>query len=593
MFRPYLLLPLLIASVAAPALAVDVLDSADDAAIAKLNGGQLTKSFDVRVTDGDGEPIAGVTVTPWALRSSQGHGRWPDGDDRADMSPEPATTDADGVATIRYPFYRDITELTRVFSVSVNLKHPGFTIDDSVHIDVPLLEDGPHKIEMNHAASITLIPQSSSTDFDIDQVYVVSSDPSNWPSHQLERKSGQILLETLNPAPFRAMLVRLVDGKAVEFSDPIERTLQSGPNEPVTVAMHAAINIHGRLGDEVPRPVVAGRVCAIASPRKHPLPNFDWTQWAPVDEHGDFLISGFPRSETVQVIALCEHFIARNGYDPNAKLASTESGEPDPLGGLRTMVQIAKELARPSNRPCSRPQVFEPNPEHPITINMSPLVRCEVSVIDPDGKPINNIFVGANPNVFWWDWGSQIYGDSLMRSTEWLLGTSVDEPWDSDSVRGYDMPFFDRSNNHGAATLYLPPGKQSLFAQAKDDGYRLPIFMGRRDRRVTVVADETLVVTLQLEPAGIETLGEYDKLAGVVFGCSTREGKQICALPEVRQKMDDFARRLREAKDPRDPAVLAEAFAVVADAFDNAGDAKESAKWKAKADAEAAKISVD
>ncbi|TWU60740.1 hypothetical protein Poly51_10210 [Rubripirellula tenax] len=590
MIRTYLLLASL--AVGAFTFAGDLIDSVDDAAMAKLNGGQLTKSFDVRVTDGDGEPIAGVTVTPWALRSSQGHGRWPDGDDRADMSPEPVTTDDNGIATIRYPFYRDIAELTRVFSVSVNLSHPNFTIEDSVDIDVPMMDDGPHKIEMKQAASIALVPQSRAADFHIDQIHVVSSDVLNTNSNSPKRSSGQIVLETLSPAPFRAMLVRLVDGKAVEFSDPIELTLKSGRNEAVTLAMHPAVSIRGRFGDEVPRPVVAGRVCAIASPRKHPLPNFDWTQWAPVDEHGDFVIEGFPRSETMQVIALCEHFIAKNGYEPIADASAADANQSNPLGGLQTMFEMAKELAKPTAKPSTRPQVFGPNPEQPITINMSPLVRCEVSVTDPDGNPLRNILVGACPNVFWWNWGSQLYGVQLMRSTEWLMGIAVEEPWDSDSVRGYDIPFFDHSNDDGFATLYLPPGNQDMLAESKAKDYRLPIFMGRRDHQVTIVQGETLDVTLQLEPAGTEALGEYDKLAGVVFGCSTREGKQICALPEVRQKMDDFARRLREAKNPRDPAVLAEAFAVVAEAFDNAGDAKESAKWKAKADAEAAKAKL-
>ncbi|QDT06429.1 hypothetical protein K227x_48390 [Rubripirellula lacrimiformis] len=276
-------------------------DAAEDAVLAKLGGGQLAKTFQVQVSDPDGNPIDGVTVTPWALRSSQGHGRWSGGDDLAEMPPQPVTTGPDGIATIRYPFYRDVNERTRTFSVSAILSHPDFTIDDSVHIDVPLLDDGPHKIEMSHAASISLIPLSSSPDFHIDQVYVVSSD----------------------------------------------------------------------------------------------------------------------------------RISSRN---------------------------------------------------------------------------------------------------------------------------------------------------------------ELPIILGRRDRRVTAVTGETLTLTLQLEPTGIETLGEYDKLAGIVFGCSTREGKQICALPEVREKMDAFARRLREADNPRDPAVLAEAFAVVAEAFDRADDLGEAAKWRVKADAEKAKL---
>ncbi len=63
---------------------------ADEAVLAKTNGGQLAKTFQVQVTDSDENPIAGATVTPWALRSSQGHGRWPVADDPADMPPEPA-----------------------------------------------------------------------------------------------------------------------------------------------------------------------------------------------------------------------------------------------------------------------------------------------------------------------------------------------------------------------------------------------------------------------------------------------------------------------------------------------------------------------
>lgn len=578
------LLPLAVLFLAAISFADD---AANDAVLAKLNGGQLAKTFPVHVTDRDGNSISDATVTPWALRSSQGHGRWSDKDERAEMLPEPATTGDDGIATIRYPFYRDVTERTRTFSVSVTLKHPEFTIKDSVHIDVPLQDDQPHKIEMSQAASITLIPQSDSPDFHIDQIHLVSSDPSNYPAHSLHRESGEIFVKSLYPAPFRGMLVRLVDEQAVEFSDPIELTLQPGLNDALTVAMHPAVSVLGRLGDEVPRPVVAGRVCAITLPRKDPLPNFDWTQWASVDENGVFLLTGIPRSETLQVIALCEHFIARNGTGPHARPALAA---PDPLGGLRAMFEFAEELAKPADKPFTRPHVFGPDAEQPITIEMGPLVRCEISVVDPNGKPLPNIFVGGFPNVRWWDWGSQIYGGQLMRSTEWLTGTTNDEPWDSDTVRGYDMPFYDHSNENGVATVFLPPGKQTLFAQAKDQAHQLPIFMGQRYRKVDIAPEESQTLTLQLEPTGTETLGEYDKLAGVVFGCSTREGKQICALPEVRQKMDEFARRLREAVDPRDPAVLAEAFAVVAEAFERAGDKIEAEKWRDKANAEKAKL---
>ncbi|MGB7346066.1 MAG: hypothetical protein WBD20_17745, partial [Pirellulaceae bacterium] len=240
---PRFVLPLAAFFLVASSLADNAVgnDAEIDAALAKMNGGQLAKTFDVHVTDNDENPIVGAIVTPWALRSSQGHGRWPGQDDRTEMSPEPATTGEDGRATIRYPLYSDVDEFTRTTGVSVSLRHPEFTIDDVVHIgNLPLLKYGPREIVMKRAASITLIPQSDSDDFHIDQIHLVSSDPSNYPAHSLKRESGKILVESLHPAPFRAMLVRLVDEQAVEFSDPIELTLQPGLNDALTVAMHPA-----------------------------------------------------------------------------------------------------------------------------------------------------------------------------------------------------------------------------------------------------------------------------------------------------------------------------------------------------------------
>jgi hypothetical protein len=79
-----------------------------------------------------------------------------------------------------------------------------------------------------------------------------------------------------------------------------------------------------------------------------------------------------------------------------------------------------------------------------------------------------------------------------------------------------------------------------------------------------------------------------DKLAGVVFGCSTREGRRICALPEVQKKMNEFPARFREGKNQRDPELLSEAYTLVADAFVGVGDQAEAEKWRQKAAEQAA-----
>jgi hypothetical protein len=61
----------------------------------------------------------------------------------------------------------------------------------------------------------------------------------------------------------------------------------------------------------------------------------------------------------------------------------------------------------------------------------------------------------------------------------------------------------------------------------------------------------------------------------------------------VQKQMEDFAKRFREAKNQRDPQLLAEAYGVVANAFKNVGDQEESAKWQQKAANESAKFNGD
>jgi hypothetical protein len=151
-------------------------------------------------------------------------------------------------------------------------------------------------------------------------------------------------------------------------------------------------------------------------------------------------------------------------------------------------------------------------------------------------------------------------------------------------------PFEGTTDSNGQLTLELPAGHQRLAIIS--DVYELPVFLGQRHVRVDLNPGQTTEVSLRLQPSGTEKLGEWDKLAGVVFGCSTREGRRICALPGVRAKMDEFAKRFQEGKSQRDPQLLSEAYAAVADAFAGVGDQDEAAKWRQKAADQAAKVKL-
>ena len=287
----------------------------------------------------------------------------------------------------------------------------------------------------------------------------------------------------------------------------------------------------------------------------------NWFTWVPVRPDGTFTIETWPADEPLQLIGLCDGYIATSGAAPAA----------------------VKNPPDPGKDPFSRPQVFAPDPDTQIKLAMTPLVRCVATAVDEDGKPVAGVKVNSWPNVAWWNSGSQVYCHPLVRSERFLKVRDYHSAADDD----FPQPFTGLTDAEGRVTLELPAGTEELAVDS--EVYELPAFLGRRDFKVKLVPGESTEVVLRLQPRGTEKLGEWDKLAGVVFGCSTREGRRICALPGVQKQMEELTRRFREAENPRDPQFLSEVYEAVAEAFEGVGDRIEAAKWRRKAADEAAK----
>ena len=164
------------------------------------------------------------------------------------------------------------------------------------------------------------------------------------------------------------------------------------------------------------------------------------------------------------------------------------------------------------------------------------------------------------PNVFWWNGGSQIYCHPLVRGERLLH----DREYSKATDEAFPAPFQAITDARGKASLELPAGNEDLTVER--EVYELPVFLGRREVRIKLAPGQTTEVTLRLQRSGTEKLGEWDKLDGVVFG-STSEGRWIRALPGVEKKMDELGKRFLNAKDPRDPQLLLDAYIAVADAY--------------------------
>jgi hypothetical protein len=534
------------------------------AALSKLPRKQELLNLPVQVVDENGKAVANVKVTPWALRSSQGHGLWNKGDKRATIDPQDYRTDGNGSVTVVYPHYRDLAEQVTTIGVSLFVDHPAFAYESGLHIDVPLIGKDVYEIKLKPGVPVDVHPKIDGSPGSLDNIYAIWSDGRSWRSDVSLQKTanGTFKIPAMPPGKNSVLLAKLDGERATHFSKIIDFDLKVGEPMSLDVELARSLQIRGKLSDNVPRPVRNGRLkTSTLQTDPKEFDRVSWFSWSPIKEDGTFLIDGWPAGEAIQITALCDGYHATSGKPP----------------------AVVKDPPDPATDPFTRPQVFYADAEAVIELSMTPLVGCIVTAVDEAEQPVAGLKIVSGPNVGWWNSGSQIYCDPLARAERILRERDYEKAIDQ---TGYPEPFEALTDGEGKARLELPAGTERIAVIS--DVYDLPVFLGHRHVKVKLVEGETMEIMLRLQPAGSEKLGDWDKLAGVVFGCSTREGRQICALPGVRQKMDEFEKRFREAKNQRDPQLLSEAYAAVSDAFKGVGDAGEAAKWQKKSDEQAA-----
>ncbi|EMI18635.1 signal peptide protein [Rhodopirellula maiorica SM1] len=539
-------------------IATEPATSVDDGKSDRFAAVQVMESLPIRVIDSKGEPVSGATITPWALRSAQGHGRWPNGEyDRTHAQPESVVTSGAGDAIIEYPFFKDLGEGVRTIGVSIFVDHRDFAFPDAIHIDVPLESDLVYEVILDKGVAVELHPTIDSEIADTSKLFAYGSDGRSWmPSDAIERTETSLRLPPIKPGGHSVLVARMEGDRITHFSEILDFDVPQRDTFAVEVPLSPVTPIQGVLSDNVPRPVIAGRINLSTLPPSGASDNrVEWDTWVPIQADGTFTVEAWPMDEKIQVIALCDGFIASSGESPAEYEGPRDS----------------------ANTHVIRPQVFDPLDEGPITIEMTPLVNCLVKAVDEDAEPVAGVTVEAWPNVIWWNSGAQIYCGSLMKGERRMRYRDYDSSID----KGFPQPFRATTDRNGIATLELPEGNRSVGVIS--DSYELPIILGRRYKKVNLIPGDTTEVTIQLHPRGTERLGDWDKLAGVVFGCSTREGRRIRALPGVSEKMEEFAVRFRDAKSQSDPKLLADAFAVVASAFADIEDFGEAARWYQKA----------
>ncbi|MBX3413169.1 MAG: carboxypeptidase regulatory-like domain-containing protein [Pirellulales bacterium] len=439
----------------------------------------------MRVLDQAGQPLAGAAVKPWAMRCSQGHGPWMK-NGFGDSDPPVLATDEQGFATISFPKYALAADLVPAQELTCEVSHPDFAANQYVNVPVEgATANQPFTIRLNPGAVITAVAVEGDRRLPMELVRAQWSGQGQQTA-KLDAE-GRLVLPRV---PAGTTLLRLAyfpaDG-SVWFS-PVERiTVQDGEHRDLSLTMEPALRVAGRLDESVPRPVKNGRIVSQIILRDDD--NFGdrliWRGCATVEADGSFVLERMPRGD-VQVIAICDGFMARSGDAPE--------------------FAAEHEKQHPGQ---NRPQVFllGDQPE-PITIAMTPTAECRVHVVDDSGESVENAKVAFWPNVFWWGGGSQIYCEPFVDSRQMLE--------DPDRIKNFLAPkdglYQAQTDAEGNAVVRNLPPTESLFAVTHDE-LEMPVSPeGNRYSRVELEAGRINEADVSLQPKGTDILGDSVEL---------------------------------------------------------------------------------
>ena len=219
---------------------------------------------------------------------------------------------------VLYPQYRDVQEEIHTISVSINVDHPDFAYVGAEHIDVPLESEEPHEVKLTPGVALEIRPRFADQPADLNDLFVLWSDGRSWQAGAAPEKTAQgtLRIPGMRPGANSVLLVKLGGDRARSSARlPTSKSRQAHQDDRgSTISQLACL---GRLSDNVPRPVRNGRLkTETLDPAGADNDRVSWFSWTSIQPDGTFTIEGWPADEPLQLIALCDGYIAASGIAP-------------------------------------------------------------------------------------------------------------------------------------------------------------------------------------------------------------------------------------------------------------------------------------
>ena len=449
----------------------------------------------LRIVDAAGNPIAGAIVTPDGLRAKKdgSHYGW---GERDGIKALPVTSDAHGIAAVRYPFH--VVERLETSEISFAVEHPEYCPDRPFAVVDPTppgnarfkekvkywwtrivakqLIARPDPVVLKRGAVVEVSADSSG----VADVYPQLT-PGLGPRAKFWQNDGKGLFVSKRVASGtnRLRMIGFPTSGRVHFSDHVEFVASTTQASQFRLPLKPGLRLAGRLDHSVPRPVTNGRVLTRTSTPKIGDGALIWSAWRPINPDGAFVFEALSAGD-VELIVLCDGFVSKN--DP----ANTSAGS------RRT------------------PQIFTlVDQDRDVVVPMEQTGTCEILISDDMGRPLENAKVSFWPNVLWGGRGSTVFATYPLNSED-SFRQKTPPDWEK-AAKMDDGLFTARSDKEGRAVVTNLPayGKQQSFA-VEHAQFEMPIDRssgrgaGHRYSIIHTGAGETNRTSVQLQKRGKE-----------------------------------------------------------------------------------------
>ncbi len=361
--------------------------------------------------------------------------------------PPVAETDVRGVAHLDFPAW--VHQLAPTRKLDTTVAHPEYvafrgdlTVESLEQSAVVHLSRGGFLIVSGWIGSPSNVVHDVVPRVDDD----AALDADSW----LPMRDGRPSTNRLAPGP-HAISISWRNPEGVTWHSRAEDfTLAPGEQREMSLELFPPSSLHGRFGEEVPRPVARGAVeLSVFFGQRHGATTLR-TWKADVEADGSFVIPGLPPGDA-EIIALCDGWVSRTTPVPyeEGDYAWTEHHNP----GLT--VPAGEQIVVPMTRTAS----------------------LAVRAVDASGAPVPGVQVDVWPNVVWRNGYSSFFLDRTWSAVTDARGEALVE--------------------------HLPPNEQQGLA-VRAAGWRRVGASGPRPEHldVALVSGETARLTVELERDG-------------------------------------------------------------------------------------------